>query len=219
MERGFVLPIFPTVISMKKMERQFTQDEIYFMLSFKEKVRSNESNTEDIYILEQEKLSNIKSICEEALNDYFLQVYDPINKDDIALKITHSWLNFTRKGQFHYSHTHHNSFLCGCLYVSANKEKDCIVFTKMDSGENWQIQTNNPNLISSNQFSLTVETGDIVIFPSNLTHSVPSIEEDGRLSLAFNSFFSGNIGFIEGPMKGINFVKIDLPNQKQYKPI
>lgn len=219
MEKGFVLPIFPTVVTMNKMERYFTLEELDFMLSFKDKVRENESNTKDIYILENEVLSDIKKICENALRDYLLQIYDPVNPNDIELKITHSWLNFTKKGQFHHKHTHHNSFLCGCLYINAKKGKDTIIFTKMDSGENWQIQSNQSNSFNSNQFVLTVQTGDIVIFPSNLTHSVPLIEEDGRLSLAFNSFFSGNIGFIEGPMKGINFVKIDLPNQKQNKPI
>ena len=219
MEKGFVLPIFPTVITMSKMERHFTQQEIDFMLSYKDKVRENESNTEDIYVLENEVLSDIKKVCEDALKDYLLQIYDPINPNDINLNITHSWLNFTKKGQFHHKHTHHNSFLCGCLYINARKGKDTIIFTKMDSGENWQIQTNNENGYNSNQFVVTVGTGDLIIFPSTLTHSVPLIEEDGRLSLAFNSFFSGNIGFIEGPMKGINFVKIDLPNQKQNKPL
>ena len=219
MEKGFILPIFPTVITMNKINRSFTQEELNFMLSFKDKVRENQSNTEDIYILENQKLLDIKKLCENALNDYLLQVYDPINPNNISLKITHSWLNFTKKGQFHHPHTHHNSILCGCLYVIATKDKDTITFTKMDSGENWQIQTNNENSINSNQFTISVETGDIIIFPSNLTHTVPTIETDGRVSLAFNSFFSGNIGFIEGPLKGINFLKIDLPNQKQFKPL
>lgn len=219
MEKGFILPIFPTVITLNKMERHFTKDELDFIISYKDKVRQNESNTQDIYILENEPLKDIKILCENALKDYLLQIYDPINPNDINLQITHSWINFTKKGQFHHKHTHHNSFLCGCLYISATKGRDNIIFTKMDSGENWQIQSNNENGYNSNQFVVPVETGDLIIFPSNLTHSVPTIEEDGRISLAFNSFFSGNIGFIEGPMKGINFVKIDLPNQKQNKPI
>jgi uncharacterized protein (TIGR02466 family) len=219
MEKGFVLPIFPTVITLNKIERHFTQEEIQFIISFKDKVRENESNTQDIYILENEQLKDIKILCEKALKDYLLQIYDPINPNNINLKITHSWINFTKKGQFHHKHTHHNSFLCGCLYINAKKEKDNIIFTKLDSGENWQIQTNNEKGYNNNQFVVPVETGDLIIFPSNLTHSVPTIEEDGRISLAFNSFFSGEIGFIEGPMKGINFVKIDLPNQKQNKPI
>lgn len=218
MEKGFVLPIFPSVISLYNMPRIFTIDELEFMNSFSDKVRNNESNTEDIYILEQEPLNDIKKICEEALNNYFKEIYDPINTNDIKLDITHSWLNFTKKGQFHHKHTHHNSVLCGVLYINAKEGKDKIVFTKMDSGENWQIQTNEKLTYNSNEFVIDVKTGDLIIFPSNLTHSVPTIEEEGRLSLAFNSFFNGNIGFVDGDMKGINFVRIDLPNQKKHKP-
>jgi uncharacterized protein (TIGR02466 family) len=220
MEKGLMLPIFPTVVTMNKMERYFTEDEMNCFMSFKDKLRYTYPNTLDIYILDNEPLIELKNICERALNNYLLEINKPINPNDIRLKITHSWLNFTKKEQYHPPHTHHNSILCGVLYVNANKEKDKIVFTKMDSGENWQIQTNNQkNIFSSNTFELSVGTGDIVIFPSNLTHSVPLIEDENRLSLAFNSFYSGNIGFIEGPLKGINFVKIDLPNQKENKPL
>jgi uncharacterized protein (TIGR02466 family) len=219
MEVGFILPIFPIVITKNKMQRHFTQKEIDYMMSFKNKLRVNESNTENIYILESEELSDIKRICEDALKDYLLQVYDPVNSNDIKLNVTHSWLNFTKKSQFHHPHTHHNSILCGCLYINANEEKDTIVFTKAESAQNWQIQSKNENNINSNNFTLNVNSGDLIIFPSNLTHSVPIIETEGRLSLAFNSFFSGSVGFIEGSMKGINFLKIDLPNQKQFKPL
>ena len=220
MQKGLILPIFPTVITMNKMERDFTEQEMTCLMSFKDKLRDSYPNTLDIYILENEPLSKIKEICERVLNEYLLEINKPINPNDISLKITHSWLNFTKKDQYHPPHTHHNSILCGVLYVNANREKDKIRFTKSETGENWQIQTNNvSNIFSSNTFELSVNTGDIVIFPSNLTHSVPLIEDETRLSLAFNSFYSGNIGFTEGPLKGVNFVKIDLPNQKQHKPL
>lgn len=220
MKKGLILPIFPTVITMNKMERGFTEEEMNCLMSFKDKLRDSYPNTLDIYILENEPLSKIKDMCEKVLNEYLLEINKPINPNDISLKITHSWLNFTKKDQYHPPHTHHNSILCGVLYVNANREKDTIRFTKSETGENWQIQTNNvSNIFSSNTFELSVGTGDIVIFPSNLTHSVPLIEDETRLSLAFNSFYSGNIGFTEGPLKGVNFVKIDLPNQKQHKPL
>ena len=220
MQKGLILPIFPTVITMNKMDRDFTEQEMTCLMSFKDKLRDSYPNTLDIYILENEPLNKIKQMCERVLNEYLLEINKPINPNDISLKITHSWLNFTKKDQYHPPHTHHNSILCGVLYVNANKEKDTIRFTKSETGENWQIQTNNvSNIFSSNTFELSVGTGDIVIFPSNLTHSVPLIEDETRLSLAFNSFYSGNIGFTEGPLKGVNFVKIDLPNQKQHKPL
>ncbi len=216
MQPGQVLPIFPTVITISNIGRQFTQAETNYMMNYQDKVRGNGSNTEDIYILEQPPLFDIKQLCQNALQDYLAQIYNPINPSDIYMKITHSWLNFSKKDQFHYKHTHHNSILCGVLYIDA--VEDTIVFTKMDSGENWQIQPKEETPFNMVDVPIKVNTGDLVIFPSNLTHSVPTIQREGRLSLAFNSFFNGNIGFIEGPMKGINFLKINIPDQKQFKP-
>jgi len=218
MKQGHVLPIFPTVITINNIGRQFTQTEMDCMMSYQNKVRDNGSNTEDIYVLEQPELASIKTLCQDALQDYLTQIYNPINPNDISMEITHSWLNFSKKDQFHYKHTHHNSILCGVLYIDAIKDKDTIIFTKMDSGENWQIQPKEQTPFNMHDVPITIGTGDLVIFPSNLTHSVPMIQREGRLSLAFNSFFNGNIGFIEGPMKGINFLKIHIPNQKQSKP-
>lgn len=210
MQQGQVIPIFPTTITISNIGRSFTQDEMSCMMSFKDQVRDNGSNTKDLYILEQTRLADIKALCHQALQDYLRQVYNPINPDYIEMKITHSWLNFSKKDQFHYKHTHHNSILCGVLYIDAIKEKDTIIFTKADSGENWQVQPKEENPFNMHDVPFSVCTGDLVVFPSNLTHSVPMIGREGRLSLAFNSFFNGSIGFIEGPMKGINYLKINI---------
>lgn len=207
MQPGEVIPIFPTTVTISNIDRSFTQEEMSYMFSYKDKVRDNGSNTKDIYILEQDMLADIKKLCEQALQDYLIQVYNPINPNDISLKITHSWLNFSKKGQFHYKHTHHNSVLCGVLYINAMN--DIITFTKMEDGSNWQVQPKEETPFNMNDIKIFVNTGELVIFPSQLTHSVPTIETEDRLSLAFNSFFNGDIGFIDGPMKGINYLKIN----------
>jgi uncharacterized protein (TIGR02466 family) len=145
-------------------------------------------------------------------------VYNPVNKDEISMKILTSWLNFCQKGIRHQKHIHSNCFLTGCFYVNADPSKDELGFTKMDTGENWQIQPKQLGGFNDPEFLMKVGTGDVVIFPSNLTHYVPPVETDGRISLAFNAFFDGTLGFTKGPLKGINFLKIHTPDQKQYKP-
>jgi hypothetical protein len=74
---------------------------------------------------------------------------------------------------------------------------DIITFTKMEDGSNWQLQSKEETPFNMNDIKISVNTGDLVIFPYQLTHSVPIIEREGRLSLAFNSFFNGDIGFID----------------------
>jgi predicted 2-oxoglutarate/Fe(II)-dependent dioxygenase YbiX len=50
-------------------------------------------------------------------------------------------------------------------------------------------------MYNSDTWWLGVKTYDIVLFPSNLTHSVDSVTSDEtRISLAFNSFIKGVLG-------------------------
>ena len=54
------------------------------------------------------------------------------------------------------------------------------------------------NLWNSDSWYFLVESGDILIFPSNLEHMVETVEEsenrDVRISLAFNTFVKGKLG-------------------------
>ena len=101
--------------------------------------------------------------------------------------------------------------------INAKKKNDVITFSKRNNPQNWQIQPKEQNELNSSDVHFFIETCDIVIFPSNLTHSVPPSDNDyTRISIAFNSFPSGEIGFVDGRLKGINFVKYDVNNQKEY---
>jgi len=213
--KGEMISMFPTCLLLNNINREFNEDEINCILEYKDGVRENTGNitTDDVFVLENPRLSDLKKLINEALNDYLKQIYYPIN--DVKLLSTISWLNFTDKTQYHHKHYHHNSIVSGCLYINAKRESDCIFFTKRATGENWQLQANNYNAFNSNEFTLPVHTGDLVLFPSNLIHSVPQTDHDyTRISLAFNSFFSGELVFIDGAMKGINFLKIQLPTQQ-----
>jgi hypothetical protein len=91
------------------------------------------------------------------------------------------------------------------------------LFSKRNNPQNWQIQPKEENQLNCSDVHIFVDTCDIVLFPSNLSHSVPPSNTDyTRISIAFNSFPSGDIGFIDGRLKGINFVKLDINNQKEH---
>lgn len=206
--------MFPNTLLLNNIGRAFTNDELDCILDYKDFVRGNTGNitTDDMFVLENPRLKDLKELVNQALDDYLQQIYAPCA--NVKLLSTISWLNFTDKTQYHHKHIHHNTIVSGCLYINAIKESDCIVFTKRASGENWQIQPNNYNAYNSNEFTVPVGTGDLVLFPSNLIHSVPKTNhEHTRISLAFNSFFSGELGFVNGVMQGINYLKIDLTNQ------
>lgn len=211
-----LVSLFPTSLLVNNIGRSLTDEELDCVLDYQDTVRANTGNitTKDVLVLENPKLAGLKKLVEEALQDYLMQVYNPINPDKIRLVVTQSWLNFTDKTQYHHKHYHHNSIISGCLYINARKDSDCIMFTKRATGEPWQIQALEQNYFNCNEFTVPVETGDLVLFPSNLIHSVPQTDHDyTRISLAFNSFWDGELGFVKGAIDGINFLRVHTPSQ------
>ncbi len=218
-QQSEIVPIFPTSIMLNKFPRQFSLEEMACIEDYRNNVRANTGNTttNDVYVLDNPILKELKDYCQKCLDDYFLKVFNPINQKDVSLNITQSWLNFTEKGQFHHKHYHHNSLVSGCLYINAKKENDVILFSKKHNLQNWKIQPKEENQLNCNDVYFFVESCSIVLFPSNLIHSVPPSNADyTRISIAFNSFPSGNIGYVDGRMKGIDFIKIDITKQKEY---
>ena len=191
-----VMGIFAYPIIKFCMPRMFTDSEMSFIKSTKQISRgANGTNTfsENTYILNSLELSSIKQFILDSLNTCFKEIYDP--KFDIKLNITQSWLNFSSLGQYHVPHMHSNSFpFSGVLYIDANRGVDLISFEKNLTTIQLRIENNKRNEYTAEKCEIPVQTGDLIIFPSNLMHSVPPISGDNdriRISLSFNTFPSG----------------------------
>lgn len=209
-QQGQIVPIFPTPIMALKLGRKFTLDEMNCILNYQKDVLTNPGNvtTKNLHVLENEALADLKLKCQIALDNYLEYIFSPVNLNTISLDLTHSWLNYTNPGGYHHAHTHPNSIVSGVLYISAQKQAEHIVFSR-DLNLNIQVQTNKPNPFNSVEMYFPVETGDIVLFPSNLVHTVPESKGNStRISLAFNSYFSGDLGYVEGPLKGFNSIAL-----------
>jgi uncharacterized protein (TIGR02466 family) len=187
--------LFPTAIGCTSLPRNFSETELAFFDSQKNKVRVNRSNRTSIdnYILENENLKNVKEFCEIELNKYFQEVYQP--STNVSLYITQSWLNYTGKNEGHHQHFHGNSFISGCLYLEVDKESDTNKINFYRPSNQLSVETNNYNTYNSSSWWFEVEKHGLILFPSNLTHSVELNKTDTlRVSLAFNTFFKGTVG-------------------------
>lgn len=156
--------------------------------------RANDGNTssEDRYILKHKKLNELTTFIEKCAYQYFMSTVCP--KNDVRLKLTQSWLNWTKPGQFHHKHAHPNSLISGCFYVNANKETDKIYFYR-DGYSQIKLPPVEWNVYNSDSWWFPVGTNDLVFFPSNLPHMVQTVDgEETRISLAFNMFPVGHIG-------------------------
>jgi|TARA_R110000796_G_scaffold129614_2_gene245316 uncharacterized protein (TIGR02466 family) len=186
--------IFPTPIYISKLDRTLSSLELKFVDKHKKDFYKNDGNitSNNNYILNEKFFSNIKKELNLKVQDYFDKVISPANK--IKPYITQSWLNYTETNQYHHKHTHPNSLVSGVFYINCHKENDKIKFFN-NNYKTIQLETKNWNLYNSETWWFTVKTGDVILFPSSLSHMVETKEGDGtRISLAFNVFIKGTLG-------------------------
>lgn len=184
--------LFPTPVSSFTLDRELTKEELDFLSIQEEKPNEGNTTSANRTILDNENLSSLRKFIEESLDTYFKGIFSPKNK--VSLRFTQSWTNYTKPGQYHHKHAHPNSLVSGVFYVKANKDSDKIYFYR-DGYRQLKLPVDQWNLYNSESWWLPVNTGDLYIFPSSLTHMVETVQgDDTRISLAFNTFPVGNVG-------------------------
>ena len=133
-----------------------------------------------------ELFENVRLFFKDLNSEHMLETHDIV--------IDESWLARTRKNEYHHKHAHPNSWISGCLYINADREKDRITFYN-DRYNRIDLPTENFNAFNSQSWWYSVGTGDIVLFPSYLTHMVEqTVSTETRVSIAVNTFLKGYIG-------------------------
>ena len=184
--------LFPTAASFFALGRDLTEQESAFLCGQEQKPNSGNTTSAARTLLDDPILADLRSFIDASVSEYFQTIYSP--KHDVKLRITQSWTNYTKPGQYHHKHAHPNSLISGVFYVKSNKDTDRIFFFN-DGYEQIKLSVKDWNIYNSESWWLPVGTGDLVIFPSSFTHMVQSVEGDAeRVSLAFNTFPVGYVG-------------------------
>jgi uncharacterized protein (TIGR02466 family) len=188
-----IIPLFPQAVYIANIERNFEPSELDELSELYKDVHKNMGNwaTKNSHILDT-KLPNIRKFIQEHIDLYVKKIISP--KEDVEFYITQSWINVTNPQEYHHRHSHFNSILSGVFYIDVVDMVDTITFS--DSNKKWyHLVPNSQNEFNSEDFYLRVSKGDLVIFPSDLVHSVEKTKlNKPRISLAFNTFLRGNIG-------------------------
>jgi len=189
-----VLGLFPVPVSLVE-ERHPTKDELYYIKNLEKQNNIENSRSKDSYVLNRDELSGLRSIIEFHINEYFFKVLAA--DTTCKLRITQSWCNYSDSNESHHKHMHPNSALSGVYYPQAEHPDDNLVF--YNPTEQGQIMLTNRyeyNQCNSHTWIMRTKTGNLLIFPSHLYHSVtPTQNRDStRISLSFNTFYDGVLG-------------------------
>lgn len=199
-----IMNLFPTPVVYFNYDKLLTEEQLSFIHDCEK--RSNEGNITSVNtdILEFNIFSDLKNFFSKCLQKYLIQIVQP--EENSSIRITQSWLNYTKKGQWHHKHSHPNSFVSGVFYVNAIKDVDKIHFYKIGYQQiQYPIKEGGYNEYNSESWWLPVTSGNLIIFPSGFVHSVEPVEtEETRISLSFNTFPTGIIG------KNINLTELKL---------
>lgn len=190
------LSLFPTPVFKFNIGRSLTDEEKSFVEACSQDTYQNVGNVVSVErnVLDRDPMKALRADIQAALDIYLASVYAP--KFDVSIYPTQSWLNFTNPGYNHHVHSHPNSFVSGTFYFSADGDMDSISFFN-PAGREIVLPQSAFNTYNSDMWIVPVETGDIVLFPSNLRHCVENTVQERtltRISLAFNTYLSGQLG-------------------------
>jgi uncharacterized protein (TIGR02466 family) len=199
---AIIQPIFPINIWKENYKDKLSDDVINFVKNQdwikningdepEAIVKVRNSRSSDRYILENEVMSSIKYFIELNVNEYAKNV---LGYKDVDFYITQSWGNKNELNECHHKHNHPNSIISGVFYICCD-DNSCIKFFKdFDLIRTIHI---NKNQTEYNQDIVRFypEAGDLLIFPSMLTHSVSMNNSNvSRISVSFNTFVHGTLG-------------------------
>ena len=140
-------------------------------------------------------MASLKSNLEFCLSSYYKigVSTDP----DIKLRITQSWITYTNVGESHHEHSHPNSIISGVYYVQTLGTDAICFHDNRRIGRSFCVNTPVLTQFNAPTYSLTTPQDSLVLFPSELVHSVNprGIENvPDRISISFNTFYTGAIG-------------------------
>jgi len=193
-----ILPLWVTPLYISDVSSASSYKNTLESLDWKRLDANNGYITKDTYVLDRSELKNLKLEVEKEIETYARDVFKIDNQ--VNFYITNSWGIKHVKGDWAPKHYHTNSLFSGVLYLKCDNNSGIIKFHK-NIGLNCGIPNCFEfNYTESNMFNTTFCTiqpqeNMIIMFPSNLEHSVETSNSDNnRLVISFNVFFKGNLG-------------------------
>ena len=186
-----LLQIFPRPVLILPYEKPISK-ELEFIRTLEWAIQKANGNfkSKNTYILKNEQLKDIKNFIVESVNKYCENILNTKQR----LVITQSWFNKNPTGSKHHEHVHPNSIISGVMYFQIDQTLPPIQFSKSNQ-DGVKLDPIKYNVLNSDTFLLPCKPGELLLFPSNLRHSVPiNTGMPDRISLSFNTFSIDALG-------------------------
>jgi len=180
-----LLQIFPRPVLILPYEKPISKElEFIRTLEWISQKANGNFKSKDSYILKNEQLKDIKNFIVETVDKYCEKILNTKQR----LVITQSWFNKNPTGSKHHEHVHPNSIISGVMYFQIDQTLPPIQFSKSNQ-DGVKLDPIKYNVLNSDTFLLPCKPGELLLFPSNLRHSVPiNTGMPDRISLSFNTF-------------------------------
>ena len=186
-----LLQIFPRPVLILPYEKPISKElEFIRTLEWLAQKANGNFKSKDSYVLKHEKLKDVKNFLMESINKYCEKILNTKQR----LVITQSWFNKNPTGSKHHEHVHPNSIVSGVMYFQIDQTLPPIQFSKSNQ-DGVKLDPIKYNVLNSDTFLLPCKPGELILFPSNLRHSVPiNTGMPDRISLSFNTFCIDALG-------------------------
>lgn len=182
-----ILDLFPTAVIRYRIDpQQWCQS----LKSQPLEHRGSHSYGMDTHILDQ--YPDLAAIIESCCTDYAQNVLGMVDQQ----RAQTSWINHSQGEDFTHEHMHSNAVIAACWYWDLPQGQDRIRFHKPDPRAwgvfNMMFDLDPARAARSpwakTTVEITVETGDLLVWPAWLLHSVPPMQRSGdRWTLAVNT--------------------------------
>ena len=187
-----IMNLFPVPVYFENCNFDYTE-EFEFLKKQPNRIDDRKKKTSaDTFLLKKPELKRLKDWIEITLDTFVKNVY----KSQTELYITQSWLNTIGFGGGLSAHHHPNSIISGVWYPEITmKQTPSIYFCNFQKSSNILLNVDDTTLYNSDTMYAPIQSGNLILFPSNLFHGVkPNTIDKNRYSLSFNTWTHNDLG-------------------------
>ena len=183
-EKDELLQIFPTPVLITKYDDISEETKYIENLEYKDQKENKNFRSKDSYLFKHEPLKKIKNFCDESIIKYTEKILNSKQR----LVITQCSTNRNPPGAKHHEHVHPNSMVSGVFFFRIGGKLPPIQFAKSVQSS-MSLDPVKYNNFTAETFMPLCVSGELLLFPSNLKHSVlTNLSEETRYSMSFNTF-------------------------------